>query len=95
MNAKSLIAVAALAAAASGFAQAGEADTTLPTSHFVSTRTRAEVQAEARFALPGGEAARSVEVGAPTTVRLDVKTVRAQAAQALRAGQIGHGEAAM
>lgn len=47
MNAKTLLAVASVAAAFSGFARAGEADMVVDFSKFESTRTRAEVKAEA------------------------------------------------
>ena len=93
MNAKLLIAVAAFAAAASGVARADEADASQFALKFEGNRTRAEVQAEAVTVA----ATRSVEpagsrVAAPIQSKVDVKTVRAQAAEALRLGQIPSGE---
>ena len=93
MNAKLLIAVAAFAAAASGVARADEADASQFALQFEGQRTRAEVQAEAARV----PATRSIEpagsrVAAPIESKVDVKTVRAQAAEALRLGQIPSGE---
>ncbi len=93
MNAKLLIAVATLAAAASGVARADEADASQFATQFEGSRTRAEVMAEARTVA----ATRSTEpagsrVTAPVKSTLDVKTVRAQADEAVRLGQISSGE---
>ena len=93
MNAKLLIAVAAFAAAASGVARADEADASQFAVKFEGQRTRAEVQAEAATVA----ATRSIEpagsrVAAPIQSKVDVKVVRAQAAEALRLGQIPAGE---
>jgi len=93
MNAKLLIAVAAFAAAASGVARADEADASQFALQFEGQRTRAEVQAEAARV----PATRSIEpagsrVAAPIESKVDVKTVRAQAAEAVRLGQIPSGE---
>ena len=93
MNAKLLIAVAAFAAAASGVARADEADASQFAVKFEGQRTRAEVQAEAATVA----ATRSIEpagsrVAAPIQSKVDAKVVRAQAAEALRLGQIPAGE---
>ena len=93
MNAKLLIAVAAFAAAASGVARADEADASQFAVKFEGQRTRAEVQAEAATVA----ATRSIEpagsrVAAPIQSKVDVKVVRAQAAEAVRLGQIPAGE---
>lgn len=93
MNAKLLIAVATLAAAVSGVARADEADASQFAVQFEGGRTRAEVKAEAVTVA----ATRSLEpagsrVAAPLKSALDVKTVRAQAAEAVRLGQIASGE---
>lgn len=93
MNAKLLIAVAAFAAAASGVARADEADASQFALQFEGQRTRAEVQAEAATVA----ATRSIEpagsrVAAPIQSKVDAKVVRAQAAEAVRLGQIPSGE---
>ena len=93
MNAKLLIAVAAFAAAASGVARADEADASQFAVKFEGQRTRAEVRAEAATVA----ARRSIEpagsrVAAPIQSKVDAKVVRAQAAEALRLGQIPAGE---
>ena len=93
MNAKLLIAVAAFAAAASGVARADEADASQFAVKFEGQRTRAEVQAEAITVA----ATRSIEpagsrVAAPIQSKVDAKVVRAQAAEAVRLGQIPSGE---
>src|SRR5205814_1741418 len=94
MNAKSLLAVVALAAAVTGVARAGEAD---PSQQFAikfdGNRTRAEVAAEAATV----SATRSTEpagsrVQAPLKSNVDRAAVRAQAAEAVRLGQIPAGE---
>jgi len=93
MNAKFLLAAATLAVAASGVARADEADGSQFAVQFEGKRTRAEVMAEAatvaqtRSTEPAGS-----RVAAPLTSGLDAKTVRAQAAQAVRLGQISYGE---
>jgi hypothetical protein len=98
MNTKSILAIAAFAALASVGAQAGEADLAAGPSGQVAvqsqgTRDRAEVKAEAVAAV----ANRSTEpagsrIAAPLKSGVDVRTVRAQAAQAVRLGQLPHGE---
>lgn len=94
MNAKSLIALAAFAAIASGAARAESPDAGAQyATQIDGSRTRAEVQAEAARV----PATRSLEpagsrVAAPVTSKLDRDTVRAQAAEAVRTGQISYGE---
>ncbi|TWO66158.1 DUF4148 domain-containing protein [Caenimonas sedimenti] len=93
MNTKSIIAIAALAAAVSGVARADEADGSQYAVKFEGSRTRAEVMAEAATV----SATRSTEpagsrVAAPLASKLDTKIVRAQAAEAVRLGKIPSGE---
>lgn len=93
MNAKSLIALAAVAAAFSGVARADEADASQFGIKFQGSRTRAEVMAEAA-AVP---ATRSLEpagsrVAPVLKSSVDAKALRAQAAEAVRLGQISAGE---
>ncbi len=93
---KSLFAIAALVAAAGAIA--GEVD---PAGQFAvqieGQRTRAEVNAEAVAAVQSGATQPSAvpassKVQAPVTSTLDARTVRAQAAEAVRLGQIAYGE---
>lgn len=91
MNAPQFFAGAALSSVA---AYAGEAVAPEYTQAFVGNRSRAEVQAEAAKAA----SARSLEYtssrpAAPLLSSKDRSAVRAEAAQALRRGQIPHGEA--
>ena len=93
MNAKFLLATLAIAAAATGAARADEADASQYVIKFEGNRTRAEVMAEAATV----SATRSTEpagsrVAAPVKSSLEVKTVRAEAAEALRLGKIPSGE---
>jgi outer membrane protein W len=96
MNAKFLFlgTLAIAAAAASTLARADEADASQFVIKAESTRTRAEVTAEAakvsatRSTEPNG----SRVIQAPTS-GLAVQTVRAEAVQALRLGKIPSGEA--
>jgi hypothetical protein len=93
MNSKALLAVAAFAAVASMGARADEADSSQYALKFDGARTRAEVMAEAATV----PATRSTEpagsrVAPALQSTVDVKTVRAQAAQALKLGQISYGE---
>jgi hypothetical protein len=98
MNTKSILAIAAFAAIAATGAQAGEADLSAGPSGQVAvqsqgTRSRADVQAEAVTAV----ANRSTEpagsrIAAPLKSNVEVRTIRAQAAQAVRLGQLPHGE---
>ena len=93
MNSKTLLAIAALAVVASTGARADEADASQYGIKFEGNRLRAEVQAEAAKVA----ATRSIEpagsrVAAPLKSTLDTQTVRAQAAEAVRLGQISSGE---
>ena len=93
MNSKAILAIAAFAAIASTGARADEADGSQYAVKFEGNRTRAEVQAEAAKVA----ATRSIEpngsrVAAPVKSGLDTKLVRAQAAEAVRLGQISAGE---
>lgn len=94
MNAKTLIAVATVAAAFSGMARAGEADLFANGTQFQGQNLRAEVQAQA---VQAAKTARFGEADASTT---GVQTatgsrdaVKAQTLQAVRLGQIPNGEA--
>ena len=94
MNTKSILAVAAFATFASAGAFADEADGSQYAVKFEGNRTRAEVMAEAATV----SATRSTEpngsrVAAQVNSTLDSKTVRAEAAEAVRLGQISYGEA--
>ncbi len=88
-----LIAVAALAAAFSGFAHADEADASQYALQFEGSRTRAEVMAEAarvpatRSTEPAGS-----RIAAPLQSTVDTTVLRAQAAEAVRLGKIPSGE---
>ena len=93
MNSKAILTLAALAAIASTAARADDVDASQFASKFEGSRTRAEVMAEAATV----SATRSTEiagsrVAAPVKSSLESREVRAQAAQALRLGQISHGE---
>jgi hypothetical protein len=94
MNTKAILAIAAFAAAAAGAARADDADASQSVLKFQGSRTRAEVQAEAaqvpatRSTEPAGS-----RVAPAMQSTVDAKTVRAQAAEAVRLGQISHGEA--
>ena len=96
MNTKSILAVAAVAAAFSGMARAGEADLYLSgATQAQSQRVRAEVQAEAvqaAKAVQFGEADPTVGATQAAAGR-DAQTVKAEAVQALRQGQYRVGEA--
>ena len=93
MNAKFLFATLAIATAATGVARADEADASQFALKFEGNRTRAEVMAEAATVA----ATRSIEPNGSRVAPLPksslaVQTVRAEAAQALRLGQIPSGE---
>ena len=93
MNAKFLLAAAAFATVASGIARADDLDASQFVIKFEGSRTRAEVMAEAATVA----ATRSVEpagsrVAAPLKSTVDAKVLRAQAAEAVRLGQIPSGE---
>jgi hypothetical protein len=93
MNSKAILAIAAFAAVASTGVRADEADASQYAAQFQGNRTRAEVQAEAvtvaktRSTEPAGS-----RVAAPTKSSVDVRTVRAEAVEAVRLGKISHGE---
>ncbi len=95
MKSTKFIAVAALSllAAAASVAYADEADGSQFALRFEGNRTRAEVMAEAaqvaatRSTEPNGS-----RVAAPVKSVTGRDAVRAQAAQAVRLGQIGYGE---
>jgi hypothetical protein len=94
MNTKAILAIAAFAAVASTGVRADEADGSQYALKFEGNRTRAEVQAEAATV----SATRSIEpagsrVAAQVKSTVDAKLVRAQAAEAVRLGQIPSGEA--
>jgi hypothetical protein len=93
---KSLLALVSVVAAAGAFA--GEAD---PAGQFAQQiegqRTRAEVKAEAVAAVStGATAPSSIPTGSKVQPQaksgLDARLVRAQAAEAVRLGQITYGE---
>ena len=93
MNSKAILAIAALAVVASTGERADEADASQFAVMFEGTRTRAEVKAEAATV----SSTRSIEpagsrVAAPMKSDVDPKLVRAQAAEAVRLGQISRGE---
>ncbi|WP_041675726.1 DUF4148 domain-containing protein [Ramlibacter tataouinensis] len=94
MNTKTLLAVLALAAAASTGARADEAEGSQHVLQFEGSRTRAEVQAEAAGLPSGGTTQEHAGAGvlAPRQSGLDAASVRAQAAEAVRTGEISSGE---
>ena len=92
MNSKAILALAAVAAIASGAARAGEVDTYVHSDAVVSSQvTRAQVQATAKGVQPHGEEA--VFAAAPGASSVDAKVLRTEAAQAQRLGLIASGEA--
>lgn len=94
MNAKFLIAAAAVAAAVSGVARADDAPASSQFAiKFDGNRTRAEVMAEAARV----PATRSIEPNGSRVLvvpqsNVSAQTVRAEAAEALRLGKIPSGE---
>jgi hypothetical protein len=86
------LSIAAVAAFASFGAYADEADSSQFATQFETSRTRAEVQADAATAVQ----TRSIEPAGSRVVTYsstaDRSAVRAQAAEAVRTGQIPHGE---
>ena len=93
MNAKHLLAIAAFATLAAGTASADESDGSFLPAKFEGSRTRVEVMAEAATV----SATRSTEPNGmralpPAKSTLDVKQVRAEAAEAVRLGKISSGE---
>lgn len=94
---KNLLVLAAIAAAFSATAvQAGEADYSSNVPQVQGQRDRAEVRAEAVAAVQGYkfEPAGS-RIAAPVKSEESRQAVRAETAQAVRLGQIAHGEAAI
>jgi hypothetical protein len=96
---KSFLALAAFATIASGAAFAGDVD---PSGQFAlqieGQRTRAEVQAEAVAAVKAGATSPSAlpassKVQPRLQSTLEARVVRAQAAEAVRLGQVSRGEA--
>jgi hypothetical protein len=93
MNSKAILAIAAFAAIASTAARADDADASQYAIKFEGSRTRAEVMAEAatvsskRSTEPAGS-----RVTALVKSSVDSKLLRAEAAQAVRLGQISRGE---
>lgn len=95
MQVKAIIALAAFAALASTAVRADEADNAPYGQQIQSSRTRAEVRAEAlQEASQHSTLDLSVRGNEPVHSTADVRAVRAQAAQAVRLGQIQIGEAA-
>ena len=98
MQSRAFYAIAALAAFAAFATTAARADDADPSQQFAikfeSSRTRAEVMAEAarvpttRSTEPPGS-----RISLPLKSTIDVHVLRAQAAQAVRLGQISRGEA--
>lgn len=94
MSSKAIFAISALAVIAATGARADEADASQYAIQFQGSRTRAEVMAEAARV----PATRSTEpaasrVAAPIQSRVDARVLRAEAAEAVRLGQISRGEA--
>lgn len=93
MKSTALIAIAAFATIASTAVRADEADGSQFALKFEGSRTRAEVMAEAanipatRSLWPAGS-----RVADPVQSTVEVATVRAEAAKAVRLGQISYGE---
>lgn len=92
MNAKSLLILAASVAAFSGVARAD--DITIDPVKFESTRTRAEVKAEAALVptTRAAEPAGSRVIAAPKNSTINIQALRAETVLAVRSGQIPHGE---
>jgi hypothetical protein len=90
MNAKRLLSISAIALLAVFNAHAEGGDNSQHGYDFVSTRSAAEVRAEARNPIHVSEAS----VGTPDKQMSNVQraSVRAEAIMALRAGQISRGE---
>jgi hypothetical protein len=94
MNSRGILAIAAFAAFASAAARADEADASQYVIRFEGSRTRAEVMVEAasvastRSTVPAGS-----RVAALVKSSVDANVLRAEAAQAVRLGQIPRGEA--
>lgn len=94
MNNKTILVVAAFAAIASTGARADDADASQYAIKFEGSRTRAEVVAEAaRVASTRSTEPAGSRVAAPFKSTVDASALRAEAAQAVRLGQISRGEA--
>lgn len=94
MNTKAILAIAALAAAVSTGARAEGDNVSQYATQFEGNRLRAEVQAEAnRVAATRSTEPAGSRVAAAPSSNLDARVIRAQAAQAVRLGQISSGEA--
>ena len=92
MNSKAILAIAAFAAIASTGVRAGEAGEQTVT-RFESSRTRAEVMAEAASVATFRRIELSDTPASPGKTDVDSKALRAQAAQAVRLGHLSSGEA--
>ena len=93
MKSNHLFAVAALAVLVSAGARADDAVAPEHTQAFQGSRTRAEVMAEAaRVTLNHNHEPAGSRVAAPVQSKLERASVRAQAAEAVRLGQIPSGE---
>ena len=93
MNSKAILALAAFAAIASTGVRADEADGSQFALQFTSTRPAAEAKAEAIVeAKSHSMTPASSKVMEPLKSSTEVRTVRAQAVEALRLGQINYGE---
>ncbi|MBC7601700.1 MAG: DUF4148 domain-containing protein [Ramlibacter sp.] len=93
MNSKAILALAAFAAIASTGVRADEADSSQFALQFTSSRPVAEVKAEAFVeAKSHSTIPAASKVIAPMQSSTDVRTVRAQAIEAVRLGQIAYGE---
>ena len=91
-NTARFLSIAAVAAFASFGAQADEADASQFATKFETNRTRAEVAGRSRQRCPDpAPSSRQARVSLTYTSTADRAAVRAQAAEALRAGQIPYG----
>jgi hypothetical protein len=95
MNSKAILALAlaAVAGVAATAARADDADSSQFAIQFEGNRTRAEVMAEAaRTAATRRNDPLGSRVAEPIKSTVDAKVLRAEAAQAVRLGQISRGE---
>ncbi len=95
MNAKAILAIAALAVAASTGARADSDNVQQHALKFEGSRTRAEVKAEAIAAVKANQGIveyAGSEVMQPIKSTVDVKAVRAEAVQAARQSQNSWGD---
>ena len=93
MNSKAILAIAAFSAIASTGVRADEADGSQYALQFQGSRTRAEVMAEAATVAFTHTTEVGSRVAVPLMSTVDAKALRAEAARAVRLGQIPHGEA--